>query len=470
MIVTKHSLFLVAYWLFAAGLATRMAIAENPPAETTHVVKKGTLTLEVQTDGVLQAADPFEVKLRFKAYGGSATVLNAAAHGASIHKGDVLLECDPAEINWAIEGAKSALETARAAQKKAQSDLELGAKADATAMRIQEQAVKDAEASVKWWNDVDGPQMLLTADLQVKETRDSLGDQDDELDQLRKMYKSEELTNATADIVLKRAIRRLEQTKVHLKMAEDRREKTKAFDYSVSMRRVADALEQARQQLASLKATQAHSAVQREAALSTAKVALQQAEAKLADLNADQALFSIKAPADGVVIYGQLSEDARSLRGEKLTAGQVVVRLITPGKLRMEINLSEPQAFWVEAGMKARVMPVALPLLSYETSCGTPVGAVRGNPGNFGFQLPLILPPTDTRLLPGMKASVRIQSVANDVLLVPVAAVSNGKVAIRGKDGKVAEQVVNLGRSDGQSIEVRSGLAIGDEVMLRNKK
>jgi multidrug resistance efflux pump len=453
-----------------AGLARQPARAENPPAETTHVVKKGTLTLEVQTDGVLQPADPFEVRMRFKAYAGSATVLNAAGHGAIVHKGDVLLECDPVEINWAIEGAKSTLETARAGHKKASSDLDLGAKADATAMRIQEQAVKDAEASVKWWNDVDGPQMLLTADLQVKDTRDSLGDQDDELDQLRKMYKSEELTNATADIVLKRALRRLQQTKIHLKMAEDRREKTKAFDYAVSMRRVADALEQARQQLASLKATQAQSAVQRESALSGARVALQQAESKLADLSADRAFFSVKAPADGVVMYGQLSEETRSLRGEKLTAGQVVMRLITPGKLRMEINLTEPQAFWVEAGMKTRVTPVALSLLSYDANCGTPVGAARGNPGNFGFQLPLILPQTDARLLPGMKASVRIQSVVNDVLLVPVAAVSDGKVAIRGKDGKVEDRAVSLGRSDGQSVEVRSGLAIGDEVVLRNKK
>jgi multidrug efflux pump subunit AcrA (membrane-fusion protein) len=53
---------------------------------------------------------------------------------------------------------------------------------------------------------------------------------------------------------------------------------------------------------------------------------------------------------------------------------------------------------------------------------------------------------------------------------VPVGAVSLGKVSVRSKDGGIEQRNVGTGRSDGQMIEIRSGLAAGDEVLQTPRK
>jgi len=486
-VITTGSLLLglglICSWSQGADVQTQPAAATTQPAATqpaekTHVVKKGTLTLEIQTDAALQASEPFELKLKLKGYGGPLTIASIAAPWSTVKKGDSLLECETTEIKWAVEGAENALAAAKANLKKAEADAELSVKGEALALRMQEDAVKHAEANVTWFDSVDGPQMLLSADLTVKNQKDSIEDQEAELDQLHKMYKSEELTNATADIVIKRAVRTLERSRIFLKMAEERRDKTKTNEYPISKQRVADGLEQARQALASLKIAQEASGVTRRGSLSAARIAVEQAEQKLNDLRNDLGFFSVKSPADGVVLYGQITEgswqggDPKAMKaGEKLTGGQMVMRVFTPGKLRMEIGLSEAQAFWVEPGIKAKVVPVAFPLTSYEGGCSAPVAAPKGNPGAFGYLMTVTLGDVDPRLVPGMKANVHIEAARlKDVLLMPVSCIADGKVSVKAKDGSFEKRDVVLGKSDGQQVEVSSGLSVGEEVLLQAKK
>src|SRR5689334_19221764 len=172
------------------------------PSTDTYKVKKGSLKLEVSTDATLAALEPFEAKLKAKAYSGQFSVVSAAAHGAMVRKGETILELDPKPMSWALEGAENELATARANLKKAEADAELAVKSEALSLRISEDALKNAEQSLKWFEEVDGPQMLRMAELQVKMQKSQVEDQDDELDQLRKMYKTEDLTTATADIVI----------------------------------------------------------------------------------------------------------------------------------------------------------------------------------------------------------------------------------------------------------------------------
>src|SRR5262249_48729784 len=149
------------------------------------------------------------------------TVTKVAGHGAAVKKGDSILELEATHYNWAMEAAKNELANARANLKKVEFDGDLAVKQEALSLRMQEDMVKNAEAGVQWFEKVDGPQMLMQQELLVKQLKDSVGDQEDELDQLKKMYQSEELTNATADIVTKRAVRRLEQQRIYAKMQEE---------------------------------------------------------------------------------------------------------------------------------------------------------------------------------------------------------------------------------------------------------
>ena len=222
--------------------------------------------------------------------------------------------------------------------------------------------------------------------------------------------------------------------------------------------------------------SQAHSAVVRKTALTTAKLAAATSEKKLADLKKDQTLFAIKAPADGVVQYGYSSSgtwtggDPKTMRvGERLSGGQTVMTLFTPGDLKVELTVPEAQSAWVRPGAKARVIPVAFPELVYEGKCATP--NPKAGTSGLSFVTTVEVASLDPRIMPGMKSTVRIDGgEVEGVLLVPTAAVSGGKVWVRDKDGKEEAKEVVTGRSDGKMIEIKKGVGEGEQVLAEAKK
>jgi HlyD family secretion protein len=444
---------------------------------STHTVKKGTLSLVVQGEGTFQPVGSFEVRPRLLAHQGPLTILSIAPHGAVVKKGDAVLDFDATLIKNDLTAAESELASARAGLEKVQSDLALGSAADARALRMAEADLSNAEAAQKWWESVDGPQMLQNTATQVKIAKANVDDQADELDQLRKMYKSEELTSATADIVVKRAMRQLDLSKTNLKVWEERAEKVKSHNYPIARQETLDAVEGARQKLALLKAAQTQVAVLRKGALTTSQLAVGAAERKLNDLNKDLQSFSFKAPSDGAVFYGQYADgtwaggDPKTLRvGERVPAGGVLMTVYTPGRLNVRLPLPESQTAWVTPGTKARVVPVAYPELAYDASCAASAVVTKAGPG-LGFELTLEVPQLDPRVQPGMRANVTVEATEiADVLLVPNGALSGGKVWRRAKGGEESQVAVVTGRSDGKQTEVRSGLLEGDEILAQGKK
>lgn len=78
--------------------------------------------------------------------------------------------------------------------------------------------------------------------------------------------------------------------------------------------------------------------------------------------------------------------------------------------------------------------------------------------------------PPDATVFSGMSATMELEAgVADNVLVLPVTAVkgsvSTGTVWRLGAGGEPTEQAVELGLTDGEQVEVRSGLAEGDQVL-----
>lgn len=465
-----------------AGSKEKSAAAEKekPAAaeKETCKVEKGTLTLAVDAEGTFETTDPVEIRLRPKAYSGDLTIVAAAAHGARVRPGEVLLQLDPAPLQKLIDAARNELVAAKANLKKAEEDVRLGKESDELALAMAKTELANAETELKWWDEVEGRHMLEGVDLELQATSDNIGDQQDELDQLKKMYKAEELTTATADIVVRRALRGLDRSKVHQKMQVEASRKVKEIDHPSGRQKLLYALDQTREKLALLGVTQEHERVTRQTALVTAQAAAAQAEEHVADLTGDLAGFTVKAPAAGILFYGQLTagawqnNDPRALRPtEKATAQQVLMTLVVPGRMRVKLELPESELFWVKPGMKASVVPVALDELKYDGTCGpAAITGVAGDKGG-GFDLVIALPPVDERLVPGLKASVHIDiAELKDVLLVPTNTVTHGKVKVKTADGKEEVRAVVVGKSDGQKTEIKEGLHEGDEVIAAEKK
>ncbi|MDB5291117.1 MAG: Macrolide-specific efflux protein macA precursor [Phycisphaerales bacterium] len=458
----------------ATGPATRPA---TQPTQPTSAVHRGALSMVVDVQGSFEPLDPYEVRLRLKAYQGELTINSIAANGAAVKKGDTLLEIDPAVIKRQLAAVENEAMAARASLDKAEADAKVTEQAEALAARQQEDALKEAQDGVKWFETVDGPQMLKQVDLILQQSQNQVNDEQDELDQLKKMYKGEELTVATADIVVKRAVRNLELGKELLAMSKERANKIRTFMYPITKQRVYDALETAKEQHSLFQTAQAQNKVLRQTGLAAVRAAAAAADLKLSDLKADSEKLTVHAAADGVVSYGQIvggnwqGGDPRSLKvGEKVAAQTVLLTLYTPGRLRLVADLPEAKFFAVQPGQKASVSPVAMPELKYEGMCDAVPRTAAGSPAGAVYAQTISTGDVDTRLVPGMKAQVHMDvPLVDNVLLVPTTAVANSTVSLKVGDN-IESRHVMTGRSDGKMIEILSGLHDGDEVLTQAKQ
>jgi multidrug efflux pump subunit AcrA (membrane-fusion protein) len=458
--------------ILALGLVARADGPASTQAKEENVVKKGTIHPRIDAEGYFEPVDPLEVRLRPEAYVGDLKIVEVVAHGASVKNGDVLLRIDEDNIKNQIDAAKSDLENSKAGLTKAKSDVELGEQGDAIALKMAQKELANAKAGLQWFDDVDGKQMITTAELQTRTAKGAVDDQQDELDQLKKMYKSEELTNATADIVVKRALRNLELTKITESMAEEHETKTKKFDFERERTKLLFAIDQQTNSLSQLEASQAQSKVTRKTALDTATEGLDRAQKKLDDLNKDLASFTVKAPADGVVYYGQLANGGWQNSGptavrldDRVSSGQVVMTFFVPGKLRVAAQIPESQLHWISAGAKARIVPASSAQTNTDGVCGAIIPTSAGGDHGTSFSMPVQPEKVDPKLAPGEKVSVQIDlPEVKDVLIAPVAAVQHGRAHVKSDHDVETWKDVTTGMWDDKNVEIKSGLKEGEEL------
>ncbi len=369
---------------------------------------------EKEDDGKLEgyttAIDPLLVRVKPAVYAGAMKIDSVAAHGSRVSAGQSVLTLDRTEIEDAIAGAATDLELARATQAKAEADIKLGTEGEALEMTKAVDSVADAEKAIQWFEKVDGPHQVKELELGLKQVADSVGDQTDELDQLRKMYQSEQLTNATADIVVKRAVRQLENLKTSQTMTLEQAEKSRQTDFINKREEVDRALSDAQHALAELKSAHELARVTRENALVKARLAYRQAERQLNDLEKDKQALTVTSPLEGTVLFGRLESGAwqdnaadKLKPGESVEAGAVVMMVAPSGKIRITAKVSEANRSKWSAGQVVSIVPTALPDVSLSGRFLEP----PITPDASGmYEWPIELTGTDGRLVPGMSVKI----------------------------------------------------------------
>ena len=454
-----------------------MLLLQDKPAEETVVVQKGTLTPTLELDATFESIESAEFKLRMEAWQGEMTLLKAAAQGQPVRKGDPILALDRAPLDRLVAATEVDLRVARAALEKAEADLKLGERGDALAFLQAETAVRDAEAILRSFDEVEGKHIVQQAEILVKFTADAIQDQQEELDQLEKMYKTEQLTNATAEIVVRRTRRSIERAKTNLEMHRGEAKAVREVKVPQQRQQHAFAIENAKRALDGLKVQQALSKVQREAELAKAKAAAAQHEEQLARLKRDAEAFTWRAPFDGRVFHGEFRHGAWTtadpvtplLRpGERLQPGQVLLT-VCGARTRAVAELPEADYFDVAIDQAATVTPAAAPDAKRE-------GAVRAKAlagqakGGFETAIEFKDPPSD--LLPGMKGKATIKGAPlRDVVVLPARAVTTegGKSTVKlpaNPSGASTTREVTVGKSDGKQVHIKSGLEAGEKVLV----
>lgn len=287
----------------------------------------------------------------------------------------------------------------------------------------------------------------------VTALRKSLGERVSEDEDLV-LLESPELGRARAALAAAKA--RVEVARARAKLAEEQRARVRdlAADKMTTVREV--------------QAAEAEAAT-RAAEVSEAEVASQDAARLLALLpgapDGVDAAFRMRSPAHGVVTFRD------GATGESVEAGHVFYRVADLAVLQATVHPFERDAVRIGEAAQVRLYAAAHPGKTFAASF------LRSGPevDRESRTLPvrLSVPNGDAQLLPGMSvtAEIRIQERAGEeIVSVPIAAVQRVErdwcVFLPLGEGKFERRPIARGRDLGGEVEVLSGLATGEEVVV----
>ena len=462
--------------------ADKKATGGETPA--VHTVSEGPLKIEVSLKGVFEAESAGEIILRPKAWK-AFEVTKAVEPGTVVKKGDVLVQCEPNDLDEAIKELSTSQQIGELALKQAEENLRALEATNPLDLEASQRAKRLAAEDLDLFIKIHRPLSEKSANFMLRSAEDSLRNEKEELAQLEKMYKADDLTEETEEIVLKRQRDSVRRAEFYVEMAKTMRDQT----LQVSLPREADLTKQiaARQEIAAAKAKVVLPLMLSQQRLEVEKLKQDRAKSqdKLKKLQADRAMMTILAPADGVVYYGQCvrgkwsgaEQVAKSLRRSgMLQANDVFMTIVKPRPMFVRANVPEKQIAQVRPGLEGKVEAAAYPGKRFDATV-TKVDAIPSG-DEFDTRLEVELNKGAKLLMPGMSCTVKfVPYQKRFALTVPASAVfadewdeQKQHVYLAGDGGKHTKRRVTVGRKTADRVEILEGLDAGDRILLERPK
>jgi hypothetical protein len=359
------------------------------------------------------AADPLALWPR--EYTGEFLVLEALPQGASVAQGDVLVRLDSQRIEEQIRQAELELRSAEIAHAGLLERHALAAEAAADELAQARARLDRAQRALAAHKARELEFTRRGDELRARMEQQGIDDRVDELAQVEAMYEADELVDATEEIVLKRSRRDLESARLSNALSSDRRDFEAQVSRPMQLEQREEEVSMQQAAVARLLRSQALDARAREDAAARSGVVLEDKRADLQALRGDLELFVLRAPADGVLLYGTLDDYRPGAkppvvqRGSRLAARSDVALVADPRRLAVAFDLGEARRAGLTQGASVRVQPLSLDeALQGELALDTfPASRPAGKDGAL-FGARALLAPGDHGLLFGMQAKVEL--------------------------------------------------------------
>lgn len=408
-------------------------------------------------------------------------ILEVADHGARVSKGQVLVRFDAENIDKKLVDSRRALESGALALAQAELDLRNLVETSPFKLDAYRRAAEIAKEENAYFTKTRRKATEESATQELERSKQMLENQQEELDQLAKMYAADDLTEETEEIILTRQKDDVKAAEFAVRM--ETLQHKRALEVTLPREAVTLANNERDTAIALAKAEQD---IPRAIALKKLEVeglrtAHEREKENLAKLEKDRILFEIKAPADGCFYHGPI-ENGRWTPGE---AAKALVKHGRPAPNKAFATFVPAAAplslvaFLDEAS--ARSLKPALAgdaTLAGREDVEIPVKLAKlatapGPDGTYRADLAADWPQDPTPAV-GSTAQIRITAYQQDAAIaVPSKALARGAkgwtVEVKLADGKTERRPVKRGRVSGDQTEILSGLETGQIVIAPDK-
>ncbi|HRX53653.1 MAG TPA: hypothetical protein P5016_04050 [Verrucomicrobiales bacterium] len=436
-------------------------------------VKAGPMEVRISLDAVLVAEEKTEISVAPKEWA-DLTVLEALPHGSVVKKGDLLVTLDLVKLDETIDALKRARPSAELDLQMAGQEFTALSKSTPMSLAAARRSKMQAEQDLAWYEDKGKPSDEKDVAEVVKNYEDYLSYAQEELNQLEKMYKADDLTEETEEIVLKRARADVERAKWRLEVGRMNAERQ--LNTSIPREHTAyrDAAEREEINWRKSEAVLPDTLKKKERELAELSKQFELAGKKIADLEADRKHLEVRAPHDGVLYYGAAARgswagaalvEKKLVPGGKLLAREVFMTVVNPSKLGLQANIGETERNRLRRDViltgEIKAIPEAMLTAKLKQIGPVPYG-------NNTFDAFFSIEKTDAEgLYPGMTCKLAYEAFRSEkALTVPREALrraDNGTRYVLLGNGEKRE--VKTGIFGDKAVEIVSGLKEGDEIL-----
>ncbi len=451
--------------------------------QKTYVVSKSPFKIEVTLKGVFEAKKMSEVVLRPDVWS-KLVVMKAVDQGAHVKKGDTLVTLDTKKIDEELNDLEYSRRLAELTLKQAQNDLRHLSESLPFDLRNAERSKQIAGDDLAYFLNIDRDLRIRSAKESLKRSEYSLENAQEELKQLEQMYKADDLTEETEEIILKRARRSVESSKYFLDSSRIRTERTLKTTLPREEEKLKEAARKQALDFEKVKASLPRQLRQKETELEKLTYAREKSDDRFEKLKNDRQNLTVKSPADGIAYYGSCVRGkwspattlAKQLRrGGTLSANQVFMTIVQSRPMFVRANLPEKELQHIHPGVAGKAVPTAYPDVKLAATIDS-ISQIPIEAGTFDARIRIDLRnKAAEKVVPGMACTVKLVAYQKeDALTVPPSAVfseeldEDQKFLYLALDGGGHEKrPVVVGRKNDKQSEILEGLKADDKILLQ---
>lgn len=405
-------------------------------------------------------------------------ILDIAAHGSKVAKGDVLVRFDPEAIDQWLTDAHTSFDTGTLGLAQAEQNFKLLTETAPNRLEAARRAAQLAKEDNSYFTQIRHKAAEESAAQSLKRSEQALSNQREELRQLTKMYADDDVTEDTEEIILTRQKDAVASAEFALRMETLNDKRTVEVTLPREGKNLAD-----NERDTAIKLKGAEVDIPREIEIEKLKLeALKTAHdregKKLAEIQSDRSQFEIKAPSNGWFYFG-------AIENGKWTTGDLLKMLTPRGHPPFNIAF----ATFVPSTAKLELVAFLDAATHQSLKIGSQGLAVL--PGREDIELPVKLenlaaiPSPDGSYradfsvtwskeidpITGAIANIRVIAYQQTAAIcVPNKALEFGTdgwtVEVKLADGKTERRAVKRGRVSNEKTEILSGLDVGQVVVV----
>jgi HlyD family secretion protein len=463
----------VAAALALAAAWGMMRLFEDGPAAAIgkfYTAAPADMDIRIAKDGELQAINNIDIISEVE---GANTIQQLVKEGTWVKKGDVLVTLDSKDIKEKIEDTTLDVQKAEADLTNATEMKEIQESQNATNLDAAQVQLMVAKLDLQQYSEGTYPQQLANVRTDVEMDQITLNNRLEDLAQTRNLLAKGFVTAADvkkAELDVTNARNELSKSKTTLHVLQ-------TYTHEMDLASRKNNLAQAEARVNRTRRENASNLAWRSADLRAKEQALVIQKRRLEHSKDQFEKCTIKAPADGLVVYSSTVDRHRDnpiQEGAQVREREMIIRLPDVSAMKAVVRIQEAQVSKLMIGQRALVRIVGLPEPVEAKLDKISVLADNSqrwwNPDLKEYPVDLVLERTPPDLKPGagVQAEVFVGHLSN-VLTVPLASIySAGEdryVFVR--DGESAKpHKVTIGASNDTQAEVKDGLASGQDVLL----